>query len=192
MKIKDMLKKIKPRSLIILILLLVFNTYAWFIYSTRVSMSLSAHVTSWNVRFQAGDEEITKELVIEIDRIYPGMDTFTQEIDVKNMGELPAKLSYEIKSLKILDEYYEVGEDITEEELEEMISEYPFKMKIDVSKNEIESESGQAQFVVSVEWPYESGDDELDTSWGERAYEYYSSNPDDTSLVLKVELKATQ
>ena len=192
MKIKNVLKKIKLRTLIILLLLLVFNAYAWFIYATRVTMSLSAHVVSWNVRFQAGDEEITEKVEFEVGRIYPGMDTYTQEINVENTGELSAKLTYEIKSLKILDEYYEVGEDLTEDELKDKISEYPFKIKIDKSKDELEAENGQATFTISVEWPYESGDDKLDTSWGEKAYEYYSTNPNEPSLVLNVELKATQ
>ena len=192
MKLKEKLKKIKPSTLIILILLLVFNTYAWFIYSTRVSMGLNAHVTSWNVTFQAGDEEITQNMVIEVGKIYPGMDTYIKEIDVTNTGELSAKLSYKIKSLKILDEYYEVGNGVTEEELKEKIAEYPFKINIETSKSEIESETGQAKFTITVEWPYESGDDEIDTSWGEKAYEYYEQNADEKSLVLEVELIATQ
>lgn len=52
-KIIKILKKIKLRNLIVLIILLAFNTYAWFIYTTRVSSELTAHVSSWDVEFIA-------------------------------------------------------------------------------------------------------------------------------------------
>ena len=50
-KFIKILKKIKIRNIIILIVLLMFNTYAWFIYATKVSMNLSVHVSSLNVEF---------------------------------------------------------------------------------------------------------------------------------------------
>ena len=43
------MKKVKLRNIIILILLLVFNAYAWFVYTTKVSLDLSAHVSAWDV-----------------------------------------------------------------------------------------------------------------------------------------------
>ena len=50
---KGFIKKyVKLRTLIILVVLLVFNSYAWFVFATRVSGGLSAHVTSWNVTFK--------------------------------------------------------------------------------------------------------------------------------------------
>ncbi len=52
-KIIKILKKIKLRNLIVLIILLAFNTYAWFIYTTRVSSEITAHVSSWDVEFIA-------------------------------------------------------------------------------------------------------------------------------------------
>ena len=52
-KFIKILKKIKIRNIIILIVLLMFNTYAWFIYTTKVSTDLTAHVSAWNVDFVA-------------------------------------------------------------------------------------------------------------------------------------------
>ena len=54
----------------------MFNTYAWFIYATKVDTSLSVHVSSWNVEFVSLGGESIKDLVIEVERIYPGMETF--------------------------------------------------------------------------------------------------------------------
>ncbi len=50
-KVIKVLKKIKLRNLLILIVLLAFNTYAWFVYTTKVSTGLNAHVSAWDVEF---------------------------------------------------------------------------------------------------------------------------------------------
>ena len=73
-KIVKILKKIKIRNIIILIILLTFNTYAWFIYSTKVNMDITAHVSSWNIEFITDDQVVTTNLLIKIDRIFPGME----------------------------------------------------------------------------------------------------------------------
>lgn len=186
------LKKIKLRHLVLLILLLSFNSYAWFIYSTKVSTGMSAHVTSWNITFQVGEEMIESNLTIDLDRIYPGMDTYEKEIIVQNKGEAKASLSYEIESVTIFGNQYSVGENFTQEELETMIKEqYPFKINIITNEDNMQ-ENGQGSFKVKVEWPFESSNDELDTYWGERAYEYYSLHPNMKSLEIKIKLMAIQ
>lgn len=194
-KVVKVLKKIKLRNLIILLILLIVNTFAWFIYATRVSLDLSVHVSSWNVEFVSGDEEITTNIEIVVDRIYPGMDQFEQTIDVHNKGETPAILTYEIKSLQIMDETFEVSEEsgLTSDDIQNKIeTEYPFKINIETGDGSVIQENEQGSFKVTVNWPFESGDDELDTYWGNKAYEYYSLNPGETSLLIKLKLIATQ
>ena len=74
------IKKIKPSTLIIAILLLMFNSYAWFIYATKVEVGFTAHVTSWNVEFDVGQgEESSTNIVIDLERIYPGMEDYEKE-----------------------------------------------------------------------------------------------------------------
>ena len=194
-KLVNILKKIKIRNLIILIILLAFNAYAWFIYATRVSLDLSVHVSSWNVEFVSGEEEITTNMEIVVDRIYPGMEDFERIIEVHNKGETPAVLTYEIKSLQIMGETFEVSEEsgLTSEDIQNKINtEYPFKIEIITEGNSIIQESEQGNFRILITWPFESGDDELDTYWGNRAYAYYEENPDGEGIVLKLSLTATQ
>ncbi len=194
-RIVKVLKKIKLRNLIILVLLLAFNTFAWFIYATRVSLDLSAHVSSWNVEFVSGSEEITTNMEIVVDRIYPGMENFERTIEVHNKGETPAILTYEIQTLKIMEETFEVSEEtgITSEDLQNKIeTEYPFKIDINTGDENIIEGNKQGNFKITIDWPFESGDDEVDTYWGNKAYEYYSLNPGSQSIVLKLELIATQ
>ena len=194
-KIFTVLKKIKLRTIIILILILAFNTYAWFIYATKVSMELNVHVSSWNVEFTTGDGETITNILIEVERIYPGMENFEKTIDVHNKGETRATLNYNIKSLKVLDQTYIVteGSGITSDEIyEKMETEYPFKIKIEKDDTNLLNGTGSGLFKITVEWPFESGDDELDTLWGNKAYEYYSLNPGQKSILLNIELIATQ
>lgn len=191
---KSFVKKyIKLRTLIILVVLLVFNSYAWFIFATKVSGGLSAHVTSWDITFQTGDDDSITNIEIDVSTIFPGMETYRKEIKVKNSGESIANLMYKYQSLTVLGDEYTVGENCTQEELNQKIAnDYPFKITVTVDKNEIDIANEEGLFVITVEWPYESGDDETDTYWGERAYEFSQNYPDESSLHLSLFLIAEQ
>lgn len=187
------LKKIKIKNIIILILLLIFNTYAWFIYATKVSSEISVHISSWNVEFTVGEDETITNVVIAVDRIYPGMENAEKTVTVTNKGEIKAELDYQIKSLKVLDEVYEVGENITAEELINKINtEYPFKINISKDDTLLSEGTGNGMFSVTVEWAFESGDDELDTLWGNKAYDYYLKNSEGKSIEIELTLIAQQ
>ena len=187
-------KYLTLKALILLVVLLVFNSYAWFVFATRVSGGLTAHVTSWNINFQAGNEQLVTNVEIAVSKIYPGMETYVKEITAKNVGESIANLKYEFQSLVILGDEYTVGKNCTQEELNNRIyTAYPFKITVEISQTQLQTDNqGEGKFTIKVEWPYESGDDEKDTYWGEKAYEFNKNNPDKTSLKLKIFLIAEQ
>jgi len=194
-KFLKIIKKIKLRNLIILVVLLAFNTYAWFIYTTKVSLDLTAHVSAWDVEFVSKEGGITSNMLIEVERVCPGMDNFEKIIEVNNRGEVGATLSYEIESLKIMGNTLEVSETsgLTSEDIEnKMKTEYPFKINIEKDDEGLVNGTGNGSFRITVEWPFESGDDAKDTEWGNRAYEYYSLHPGENCIELKLILKATQ
>ena len=194
-KVLKIMKKIKIRNLIILILLLVFNAYAWFVYTTRVSLDLSAHVSSWDVQFVAKDGGVSSDMIIKVEKVYPGMEDFEKIIEVQNRGEVNVVLSYEIESVRIMDETIEKNDEtgVTSESIEEKLKkDYPFKINIVKEDSNLITGSGNGSFKITVVWPYESGDDEADTNWGRKAYEYYENNPDKECIELKLVLKATQ
>ena len=194
-KVLKIMKKIKIRNLIILILLLVFNAYAWFVYTTRVALDLSAHVSSWDVQFVAKDGGVSSDMIIKVEKVYPGMEDFERIIDVQNRGEVNVELSYEIESARIMDETIEKNDEtgVTSESIEEKLkNDYPFKINIVKDDSDLITGSGNGSFKITVVWPYESGDDEADTNWGRKAYEYYENNPDKECIELKLVLKATQ
>lgn len=185
-------KKVKLRTLILLIILLSFNSYAWFIYATKVSGGLTAHITSWNIKFKAGEQEITTEVVFEVDKIYPGMEPQSKTLTAYNSGEMKALLSYRIREIRILQETYTVDENLTQEQLIEQLQGYPFKLSFSIDNTNLNAENGSSKFVISLSWEFESGNDALDTQWGEKAYEYTRKNPNSSSIHVEVDVSAVQ
>ena len=189
----DIIKKIKIRTIIFLIVLLAFNSYAWFLYATKVSTGLQAHVAAWDINFVIGDKAIEKTVIINVEKIYPGMEDFFQEIQVENKGETKAELKYEIESIKIFGETFSRQSGMTSQQLEEKISnEYPINLDIQISNDSLDEGEGRSAFTINLSWPFESDNDELDTYWGEKAYEYYSKNANANSVELEINLIATQ
>lgn len=187
------LKKTKLRTLLLLIILLSFNSTAWFIFATKVENGISAKVVAWNVAFVTGENELLEYINFNIDNIYPGMDEYTEKIEVTNNGESIAKLGYEMQNARLLDSTYNVDDNtITSISLlSSLANDYPFKIRIGVSKEEL-APGDKAYFYVTVSWDYESGDDEADTYWGTKAYDYHQLNPDKNSIELNLVISAIQ
>ena len=86
-----------------------------------------------------------------------------------------------------------LGTEPTSEDLEEMlIYDYPFSFGFDLSETALEALTGTATYTVSLEWPYESGDDEADTYWGVRAYDFIEDNPGDPCIELRIKVYVIQ
>lgn len=191
---KVLRKRVKLGSILLLLLTLSANTFAWFIYATKVDSGVKAHVRAWNVLFEAHDEEIEEMMSFDVSDIYPGMETYTDSVEVRNKGESSAKLSYEIVSINILGEVYEVkeGSILTSDNLiNSLLTDYPFKISIGMSNPTINPGSLE-RFTLTVSWPYDSGDDEEDTYWGTKAYDYHASNPDSSSILINLKVSARQ
>lgn len=171
----------------------IFNSYAWFIFATRASSSLQVHVSSWNVSFRVDDQESTTNIIIDVGRIYPGMPDFQKVITVTSAGESKATLSYKYKKVILMGTTYEVGDQYTEDDLKNMMEQdNPFKVSVIIDETHLGEENGTGSFTINVTWPFESGDDALDTQWGEEAYEFYEVNGDSSSLHIILELIAEQ
>ncbi len=198
-------KVIKPKNIIVLIILLTSNTFAWFIYATKVQNEMSAHVGAWDILFEAGDSPIVDYINVSIDNMYPGMEDFHYELKAYNKSEVGASLTYTLLSADIMgDVYYtkegrnEANEEVTETDLtsEELIKvlkdNYPFKFDFSVSSSNLDADIGEAFYYIDANWPFESGNDELDTKWGIKASEYKKQHPDKPSIILKIKIYISQ
>lgn len=186
-------KRIKLKTLFLLAITLASNSFAWFIYSTKVSNSMTAHVRSWNVNFEVGGGDYEEEVFFKVESVYPGMETVTQEITATNKGESSANIKFEVIEASIMGEDLFLDPTVNSTNIiAKLTNDYPFKIILSVSNSIISSHGGTEKFVATLSWPYESGDDEVDTYWGRRAYEFGNTNPDDASINLKIRISASQ
>ena len=193
--LKYILKRVKLKTLIILIVLLMFNSYAWFVYTTKVSGKLMASIDAWDVTFKAGEETAISNIEFNVGRIYPGMEDVTQEMTAHNLGDKHAEVTYLIREVTILGETYSADNGYTPEDLLELIesADYPFSINITMDNGGIiEAGVGSINIVITFEWPFEQDDDELDTFFGEKAFDFHKDNPTEESINLQIELRATQ
>lgn len=190
-KRRKLKRRIRRSTLFFLVLALITNSFAWFIYTNKVSNSINTHVKSWMVTFDQDGNPLEDIVEFNIDSIYPGMNDFNDSITISNTGETTAYISYEVDSIKILDEVY-TRENYSSEELINILkSNYPFTITFNVTNEEITTGS-EGIFSVNLVWPYESGDDIADTYWGRKSYEFVENNKDEKSVSIVVKIKATQ
>lgn len=189
---KGLKRYVKLHTLIIILILLIFNSYAWFIYLTKASAGITAHVSSWDIAFTIDETQQAGSILIDVGNIYPGMDTYTKSVNIRNSGEATADITFEYKSFTILGQTYTVDENCTQEELNNKIAnDYPFKISVTLDKSRLDKD-GYSVFTVNVSWSYESGNDTVDTYWGEQSYEYNKLHPTESSLKLEIKLIAKQ
>lgn len=198
--VKVIKRRFKLRHLLFLALLLTMNSFAWFIYMNKISSDIDVKVKAWNISFEFNNQTMTDYVNFSVDEIYPGMEDYEQGLSVTNDGEVSAKLYYEIISVNILGTEYttEDGSFTSDELVRKLEEEYPFKINISTDKEVINGKGGNASFLVTVTWPYESYDDsgtltdEVDTYWGNQAYQFSREHSSESCILLKVKLSATQ
>lgn len=190
-KYKKFKNGVRRRTLFLLVLALIGNAFAWFIYSNKVSNTINAGVKSWKITFAKDGTNLESEVVFNVYSLYPGMPDFNEKVEIKNSGEVAANINYELKSVKIFDQTF-TSDEYTSSQLEDiLLNNYPFKTSFIVDKPVVDI-NDISNFRVKVEWPYESGDDSLDTYWGKNAYDFKSNNPGSTQIEIKVKIVASQ
>lgn len=195
MNVKDKIlflkKRLRRRTLFFLILTLMANTFAWFIYSNKVSNNITTGVKSWKINFKQDGVDIVNNVEFKIDSIYPGMPDYTNSLSITNIGETAANISYEVEEIKILDEFYNSDMYSSNDLITRLKENYPFKMNFSINNQEVGT--GQtSEFTFSLVWPYESGHDEADTYWGKKSAAFKEQYPDKDQIVIKVKIIAGQ
>ena len=112
MKMKQMKKKnkkakiITPGRIFILIMLVMANSFAWFIYATKINGEVSGHVRAWNIVFEAGDTQVTDIVNIDVASIYPGMTNYLYNLSIYNHSDVGASITYKVLEARILNDTY--------------------------------------------------------------------------------------
>ena len=190
MKVK---RKLRLQTIFLLAILLASNSFAWFVYSTKVSNSITAKVKGWNVNFEIGTGASAEEYIeIVVDSLYPGMEDYNKTLKAVNHGESDAVITYSVEEALVLGDNL-LNLDLSSDQiLNKLRNDYPFKINFNMSSSEIKANGGEASITINITWPYESGDDEKDTYWGMLAYNYHVANPDSPSIKLLVKITAIQ
>ncbi len=172
--------KLNLMSVVFIIVSFISVTLAWFAYSGLSKVSTDIGVKAWYIELKKDGETVSNDIVISLDDIYPGMETVDELVTINNLGDSNATIRYSISSARILDDpedEYIVDDVIyTSDQVEDILShDYPFHINISLSKRYALEKTGQSTFEVSVSWPLDSLDDELDSIWGTDAYNFRQS-----------------
>lgn len=155
--LKSKQKRIALRAIILALLLLGINTYAWFIYLNRFSGSITASVIDWEVDLYDEDTTIN-EVTVAITNMKPGMSNYTKQIMVANNGSVSASLTYEIENITIFGVSYLV-DDVTYTSdglITALATGFPFAITFSQSKNSLNSGGDTATFTINGAWPFEA------------------------------------
>ena len=188
-----LIKRNKLGFFILVFFTLAANVFAWFIYSQIVSSEISASVKSWNISM-AGEHDGVIEFTLE--DLYPGMTTHSETVELSNNGDMDATVTFTIHSITIMGETHSIedAEYLDDPEaLQDMIdATYPFTLTYTASTGVIQAETGVMTLSFQVSWPYDSGQDDLDTYWGEKAYEYQQAHPGEDMLTIVLDVHVVQ
>lgn len=193
------------RTILLLIITLIFNTYAWFVYLTTVTANMTAHVEAWHVEFTVSGETVSREFPISIAHAYPGMEDEEETVEVLNDGDKTADVGYAIKTMRIFNTVYAATDQFGSNEtipqgaiqstssqlLNKIQNDYPFSLDITINNSTIQPEQ-RSSLTFTFSWDYESGDDETDTDYGTGAYTYYQTNPTGQPIEIVIKLIVTQ
>ncbi len=165
--------KLNLLSMFLIAVSFISVTLAWFAYSGIAKVTTEVNVKAWNIELEKSGEKVSNDIVISLSEIYPGMDIVYELLKIRNLGDSDANVKYEISSARILDEYnYDLHSSSSNETEDELSYEFPFGINMSLSKNYAKSKGDESYFQISVLWPLDSGDDELDSYWGTKAYEF--------------------
>lgn len=187
------LLKLNFLSIFLIAVSFISITLAWFAYSGLARAETDINVKAWYIEFQKNGEAVGNDITISLDDIYPGMEPKLESIDIKNLGDSDATISYSITGARILDEQLDVT---NQRFIEDKLShEYPFHLNIGLSKNYAVKEDGTSELKVSISWPLDSGNDEEDSTWGKEAYNFKKGEEErvvaDTNYQARPPLKIT-
>lgn len=150
-------KRLKRRSVFLALFVLGVNAYAWFVFISSASVNVRSNVISWDVNFLDENSEV-KDLQILTSDLYPGMDTYTKTIKIKNNSDLRAKFEANIDSISVLGEEVSNSSNTYEEKVDYLKNTYPFIVNITYPKDTLDKNDSM-DLVITIDWPYEKTDD---------------------------------
>ena len=150
-------KRIKRRSVFLALFVLGVNAYAWFVFISSANVNVRANVISWDVNFLDENSEVNDLQILTSD-LYPGMDTYTKTIKIRNNSDLRAKFEANIDNISVLGENATDIGNTYDEKLAYLKNTYPFIVNVTYPKDVLDKNDSM-DLVITIDWPYEKTDD---------------------------------
>lgn len=190
---------------------LIFATFAWVTYTNILDDVLNFHMVSWDLEYYSdtnGDgtpEKITNPLNVSVPVLYPQMSEKDIEVTIRNNGDAIIDLSYNIQSIEILGNTYEivssaesatteyyiipgnttVSSNVSTQDLLNDDTKFPFSIIVE-SATVIQGET-DANLTIKITWDPLGRNDELDTEWGHDVAKYMQEHNDSPiKIILQV------
>lgn len=202
MKLSDRIKRkmmgVNLSSVAFFAVSMIAITLAWFAYTNTISSNFNVNLKSWNIKITKNNTEVSNTFTINLDDVYPGMTDFSETYSISNNGDLPAKIDYNITYFRVFNDEVTLNNDIT---FYEITRDYPFKIEFDYDSRYLYM-GNTKNFTISCTWPLDSGNDQLDTQYGNMASAFYQQeqqhhNQDPTYIIrpgieLRIEIVISQ
>ena len=158
----------------------IFATFAWFIFEMTLDVDVDVKVSTWKMDFKENNTSLETEVTFSLENFYPGMADFAKEIEIENLGERAATITYEISQLKILGEVYQVKETAAAGDPENTVyigktiqsgknvvkllnnaTKFPFEITLTYSQevatpSAADEDRNKGSFEIRLSWPYEA------------------------------------
>lgn len=155
-KIEYLNKKLSRKKYISILLALFtlgVNIFAWFAFSANAGLQLDGTVASWDVDFKDSNGVSTRDVVIEVTKMKPGMEEFSETVIVENKSDVTANFTYELTSFSLLGR--EIDLSGIADPFTYIRTYYPFSIGTLASKDVLNG-ADELNFDVTVNWAYES------------------------------------
>ena len=102
----------KIKSTILKLSLIMLNficaTFAWFTYTMMLDPTVEVNLSAWQVDFKDTTGSLGTSMQFQVGEFYPGMTDYKKEIQIENLGDRAANITYHIGTLKILGQPYTI------------------------------------------------------------------------------------
>ena len=206
-------KKIKLKTLVLVVFSLIMTTFAWFAYSKVLDTTLNLHLASWDMKYSIGGTPVVNPIGIDISTLYPTMEEQSVTVDIKNNGETMVDIEYQIQSVTIAGTSYEIvqegatntnpnyisvasgvlatnasGEQVYKSVITNDISKFPFIIEVEHSAQV--AAAGQGYLTITVNWIGDNN--KLDSEWGYRVGEFIEANPTLPAMSMVLSINSYQ
>ena len=151
--LKKKTKRTKRFAILMFLMLLTVNAYAWFIYIKESRFDLSAKIVSWDVNFLTDTQEVS-EINEQIQNVAPGMTPYSKTINITNNSDFDAEFAYMLTDFQIMGTSA-LPANAKSMTVEEILTErYPFDFSMETISDTIGT-GNSSSFTITFGWEFE-------------------------------------